>query len=1105
MLSFRSASNPSTGLHNPPPLNRRAISKSWTSIAGFFNKLRPSQRPERGGTLRSFPPSSDSHRLEDPDRLPVVEDARYKQREEETKCRIASAEVKTDDEKRKKNISRTLDQQPSGTSRDEAPPAKSDNVTTSRMGSQESRSRRSSVRRSSIQRKPVNARWPDAICVPNRSGRVTDGSLGPRPWQPKSPSHEHQGVRTRRTVSQTPDVSISSPMSPSDAPATEPSSIASAPAAPTSPVSDLSSPSARAYLEAKRQARRQRRSLRESGDFLGVTGVNPETGEPDIITPPTSSSSVITTSSLSSSDSETAVGTSKKEKPVRTLAEMGMAALGLKPKSRETRSAEKEERRWRREQARILRAEKRKEAMREVLQEQGIKWRRVKGEWSSIPAGGTSTLTPIPGSLPESRRPSGGQQHSRRQSAATRPTETSFLGLAAVARVVERRGRHRRRRRYFSEQETQMTTFIQYQQREGLSPTTTEQEVWEEEEERVSRRLSLRVLSPLHCVWPSLRQRDIQRAQMMQRQDSKGGEIEHQWMAGNMRDWSLMPEGNSLASVQACQWAENMLEDLERLERLSQSNDTDTIIRTSSPTIENLGDDPDRIDPDPDPDPFACTPTIITTGFEQPNSPPPPPPPPPHYPAEDSPPFDGSRDGSLPSSSSALTPTKVKTRAVSMPADVMLSPQDRGENYSHLSWTGVYTRACSDSRPGFLQDKKRSVSRRLVTQDLERMLKELEVMQVKERAGEKEESMIVHGGGSRVCTPILGVGQEGKGTRQSGGMLLRAIPWRKRGKGQDGRRQEEKKKKEKGKVEKKKAKKRKADKEKQAHQTKSRPAEKLKPQAPEQPKEWVMQKTTMRQQPPPISRTAISLPFKAPKGTSPTSISTSPPRHTFSAMAVPSVAAQVDRGLARDAARAAFAQKPGLTQGAGQETQVKAAAAKTKEEEKAKEKDKFKAKEAPKKEEGKQKGDNGERKKNEGEKVKGGKTLNEKGNKEQDGDKGREEEQEQGEGEEQEEEQEDKPKDKEPKNQNQAQQKQQQHKPKGKGKLHPKQSFSNPPPEPTADPPATLTQIFVHFTYSTLLFLGHLTLQTYSLLQPVFDPHSDLRKRLDSGQGHLTW
>lgn len=41
----------------------------------------------------------------------------------------------------------------------------------------------------------------------------------------------------------------------------------------------------RQVIEAKKEARRQRRNLKESGDYLGVQGVNPETGQLDVVTP----------------------------------------------------------------------------------------------------------------------------------------------------------------------------------------------------------------------------------------------------------------------------------------------------------------------------------------------------------------------------------------------------------------------------------------------------------------------------------------------------------------------------------------------------------------------------------------------------------------------------------------------------------------------------------------------------------------------------------------------------------------------------------------------------------------------------------------------------
>ncbi|KAL2200347.1 hypothetical protein P885DRAFT_66038 [Corynascus similis CBS 632.67] len=54
-----------------------------------------------------------------------------------------------------------------------------------------------------------------------------------------------------------------------------------------------------------RRARSRRRTLISSGDFLGVTGVNPYTGEPDVVTPPTGSDDAIVTTTSSSSAQQT--------------------------------------------------------------------------------------------------------------------------------------------------------------------------------------------------------------------------------------------------------------------------------------------------------------------------------------------------------------------------------------------------------------------------------------------------------------------------------------------------------------------------------------------------------------------------------------------------------------------------------------------------------------------------------------------------------------------------------------------------------------------------------------------------------------------------------
>lgn len=67
----------------------------------------------------------------------------------------------------------------------------------------------------------------------------------------------------------------------------------------TSGYPSTSSPSTRSqkiYL-ARREARRQRRSLKESGDYLGVQGLNPVTGEMDVLTPTTGSTATSSSSS----------------------------------------------------------------------------------------------------------------------------------------------------------------------------------------------------------------------------------------------------------------------------------------------------------------------------------------------------------------------------------------------------------------------------------------------------------------------------------------------------------------------------------------------------------------------------------------------------------------------------------------------------------------------------------------------------------------------------------------------------------------------------------------------------------------------------------------
>lgn len=106
------------------------------------------------------------------------------------------------------------------------------------------------------------------------------------------------------------------------------------------------------YL-AHREKRRRRRSLRESGDFLGVQGINPATGELDVLTP-TSSSSNNASSQFASL--------------ARTVADR----RGAYEAARRKLQAEKM-RKWERD----------KEAVRAELHRNNVRWTKRRSGWSS--------------------------------------------------------------------------------------------------------------------------------------------------------------------------------------------------------------------------------------------------------------------------------------------------------------------------------------------------------------------------------------------------------------------------------------------------------------------------------------------------------------------------------------------------------------------------------------------------------------------------------------------------------------------------------------------------------------------------------------------------
>ncbi|SPQ23767.1 b84dabff-39cf-4ab2-ae4d-813e940b0d7f [Thermothielavioides terrestris] len=192
-----------------------------------------------------------------------------------------------------------------------------------------------------------------------------------------------------------------------------------------------------------REHRRQRRTLQESGDFLGVTGANPQTGELDVITPPTGSEDAVatttttttTTATAATTNAATAIATtarvsnSNKNRAAYVGAAggaapgvgvgagvgMGTATDRLTTAGGSRDAVAKAQRKQQREEERLSRAAQRKDAVREAVRQQRVRWRREEGGWWSSAA--EPALSPIPGSRSQSQS----QSASRSSSAAPAP------------------------------------------------------------------------------------------------------------------------------------------------------------------------------------------------------------------------------------------------------------------------------------------------------------------------------------------------------------------------------------------------------------------------------------------------------------------------------------------------------------------------------------------------------------------------------------------------------------------------------------------------------------------------------------------------------------
>ncbi|KAK0666088.1 hypothetical protein QBC41DRAFT_375560 [Cercophora samala] len=329
---------PSKG--SPPPVNRRNIT---TSMSSFFNKLRPSKRPEKGGTVRQKSNSSSSADGQKGSSIPV----------------------------------RVTSNAQSGI----AGPNDSDVI-------------------------PAN-RWNMPIPIPRRT-QSTRATLGKQP------------------ASSLPRLTINTSALKKDNPppvqverrdwAPQGNSAAKKSNIPT-PHPTRSTGDTREIYLAKQELRQQRRTLKQSGDFLGVTSINPHTGVMDVITPTTSSEDA-TVSISSPTDSHLAA-----------LAHTAQDA-------REAYVAAKTEAQIRKEHKK---AERRKEAARTVLNQHGgnVVWRKEGAAWAYV---AEPDLSPIPQSQRSVMSPDTSDSEAttvHRTPISASPSRGPFLGKATAVTVTQ--------------------------------------------------------------------------------------------------------------------------------------------------------------------------------------------------------------------------------------------------------------------------------------------------------------------------------------------------------------------------------------------------------------------------------------------------------------------------------------------------------------------------------------------------------------------------------------------------------------------------------------------------------------------------------------------
>ncbi|KAK3353160.1 hypothetical protein B0T25DRAFT_607256 [Lasiosphaeria hispida] len=356
-------------LDSPPSPGRKALAVSVTS---FFSKLRPSKRPERGCTVRNVVPASVSWD--------------YQEQHE----------------------SLTLQQSAPGTARGER------RISTGSLDNRDSDT-------------IPAGRWRTPISIPQRAKSLNARTVA----RPLATATKLPGSRALRAAAASTETENTVPLSAVNTPQLrrrrKPVPLTVCTQKTQEHTATVSSRARELFL-AKQEARRQRRSLKESGDFLGVTGVNPYTGEMDVITPTTSS--------------EEAAGSSSAAVNNPHLAELAQKIQD----ARSEYELAKREAQFKREQERLDKVARKKEAIR--LAQQRIQWRHEPGQWSSV---AEPQLSPIAQST-QSQRSAVAACESESTTIHRSPDSLSFLGMGAAATTAMNalppslNGRRRRRR-----------------------------------------------------------------------------------------------------------------------------------------------------------------------------------------------------------------------------------------------------------------------------------------------------------------------------------------------------------------------------------------------------------------------------------------------------------------------------------------------------------------------------------------------------------------------------------------------------------------------------------------------------------------------------------